>query len=143
MIKGVYCLCISIKKPIEIIIGALGLIKFQLGHYIYVGSALNGLQARLQRHLSTSNGSYSALHWHIDYLLKESQVSIKKIFIKESQNKIECSIANAILDKGISIKGFGSSDCKCVSHLFYVQDFEFLNLLNLEIKPLFDYSIPR
>jgi Uri superfamily endonuclease len=28
--------------------------------------------------------------------------------------------------KGLAIKGFGSSDCKCESHLFRVQDYEFL-----------------
>ena len=43
--KGAYCLCIFIEDNLNVRIGALGLLHFERGRYIYVGSALNGLFA--------------------------------------------------------------------------------------------------
>ena len=39
--------------------------SFKKGCYGYMGSALNGLEQRVRRHLSTQK----KLHWHVDYLL--------------------------------------------------------------------------
>ena len=51
--KGYYCLIINLDNDSEIEIGKrLGKINFDKGYYVYVGSAMNSLEARLKRHLS-------------------------------------------------------------------------------------------
>ena len=69
VLKGTYCLIIQLKKDSRIEIGKLGLLNFDKGYYVYVGSALNSLEARLERHLKTEK----KLFWHVDYLLAESK----------------------------------------------------------------------
>lgn len=132
VLKGAYCLCIYIAVDAEIDVGALGRIRFPRGRYIYVGSAMNGLEARVRRHMNTSRGIYRAIHWHIDYLLKEPEVSIESIYIQETDRREECVIASAISELGKPVKGFGCSDCRCFSHLFMVEEFTFLTKMGLE-----------
>jgi len=114
--KGTYVLLIELPKSMNIQVGKLGRIKFPAGFYAYVGSALNGLEARIARHLRTEKKPY----WHIDYLLAHAMV--KKIFYIEGSEKKECDIAKNLAAHFNSIKGFGSSDCDCESHLFYSAD---------------------
>lgn len=111
--KGTYTLLLENTAPIKIQIGKLGKIEFEEGSYAYVGSALNSLEARIERHLSDEK----KLHWHIDYLLK--RVQIKDVLYAEGKRKKECDIAESLAGSFTSIKGFGSSDCDCESHLFY------------------------
>jgi Uri superfamily endonuclease len=85
----------------------------QPGRYAYVGSAMNGLWPRLKRHLD----SHKRLHWHIDYLLQKATIS--NIIICPSDDQIECTIARSLSNRLELIPGFGSSDCKCCSHLFF------------------------
>ena len=86
------------------------------GCYGYVGSALNGLEKRVGRHVSATK----KLHWHIDYLLKVAQV-IDVICAATTQRK-ECHLAEVLSRRLPAVDGFGSSDCKCPSHLFYGED---------------------
>jgi Uri superfamily endonuclease len=130
--KGSYCLCIKVNKNIKIEIGSLGSINFSPSKYIYIGSALNGLEPRIKRHINTSNGNTKAIHWHIDYLLSNHYVKLESIYIKESSKKEECEIAAKISQKGIPIMSFGCSDCNCKSHLYEVRDFESLNSYGLK-----------
>jgi Uri superfamily endonuclease len=111
--KGSYTLLIEVKEDKNIQIGKLGKISFKKGFYAYVGSALNGLEHRINRHLRTSKKMY----WHIDYLLQHAKVI--DVFYKESNNREECMIAKSLDEKLSSIHGFGCSDCSCNSHLFY------------------------
>ena len=67
--SGSYILLLDLDNNLEIPVGKLGNISFQKGHYVYVGSALNGLDARIKRHLR----KHKKIHWHIDYLLKEKR----------------------------------------------------------------------
>jgi len=116
-------LVIELKKDSLIKIGALGRIKFRKGLYCYVGSALNNLEKRVQRHLSSNK----KLHWHIDYFLLNKNTSIKKIFYKQSNKREECQIARFVLKNSTgSIENFGCSDCKCKSHLFAITRYDFL-----------------
>ena len=85
------------------------------GYYIYVGSAKKGLTSRIKRHLRKKK----KLHWHIDYLTKEAK-KIKAIPIRSCE-PLECRIAQRLSSLGKPISGFGSSDCKCNSHLFYFE----------------------
>ena len=121
--KGTYCLVIELKKDSSIKTGALGRIEFKKGLYCYVGSALNNLEKRVQRHLSKKK----KLHWHIDYFLMNQNTSIKKVFYKESNKREECKIARFVLKNSIGqIEKFGCSDCKCKSHLFIIKKSDFL-----------------
>ena len=112
--KGAYLLVIEVSKPIKLKIGKLGVKEFPKGIYIYVGSAMNNLEKRIERHMRKNK----KLFWHIDYLLSDSNVKIKEVYVKESEKKEECEIAKIISKLGTPVLGFGSSDCKCNAHLF-------------------------
>ena len=115
--KGCYCLIIKVDKNKDIKIGKkLGKIRFQKGHYTYVGSAMNSLESRIKRHLSDEK----KLHWHIDYLLKDCEIT--NVIYNISTEKIECELSHYLESKTDSIKDFGCSDCACKSHLFYFKD---------------------
>lgn len=111
--KGSYILIIKMKDDLSISIGKIGKEKFYKSYYVYIGSAVTGLEKRIQRHLRDDK----KMHWHIDYLLKYANIT--DIFYKESTYKEECDIAKKLDKNLMSIKGFGCSDCKCESHLFY------------------------
>ena len=64
---GSYALVLRVPSRRKIQIGKLGLVDFPRGHYIYFGSALGGLRARVERHLSQDK----KLYWHADYLSAE------------------------------------------------------------------------
>ena len=70
MLKGIYTLLIKLDKPQAITIGKLGSVSFPAGYYAYVGSALNGLESRIVRHLKKEK----SFHWHIDYFLQKARV---------------------------------------------------------------------
>lgn len=75
----------------------------------------------MKRHLRKSKKIY----WHIDYLLKSEKVQISQVWV--IPKAIECKIVdvfNEELTGELVEKGFGSSDCKCLSHLFYLKDRE-------------------
>jgi len=135
MTKGIYVLVISISGDIRIDVGALGGIDFVKGLYAYVGSAQSGLEKRVQRHLRKTKQKF----WHIDYLLDNNNVKVLKVFRKEAGKPDECKIAKKMNRKGFPIKGFGSSDCKCVSHLFKLKSNEVLEELMLKTRMYSEY----
>jgi len=49
--RGAYILVMRVDSSVRIRVGSLGLLSFTAGWYVYVGSALNGLSARVGRHL--------------------------------------------------------------------------------------------
>ena len=112
-VKGSYILLVELATGKGIFVGKLGYVSFPKASYAYVGSAMNGLRARLVRHLREEK----KLHWHIDYFLKEAE--IKEIILCQAEERIECSLAQALAGEFQSIPGFGSSDCKCQSHLYF------------------------
>jgi Uri superfamily endonuclease len=120
MLKGVYTLIIKLQKGKGITIGKLGSVSFAAGYYVYVGSALNGLSARITRHLKKDK----KLHWHIDHFLKEAKVS-EVIYGITTQAK-ECAVASHLAMSLNSAPDFGCSDCNCISHLFFAEDKYFL-----------------
>lgn len=115
---GTYLLALSLPERAEITIGRLGCFAFQSGWYAYTGSALGpgGLEARLARHSRKNKRT----HWHIDYLLECA--TLKHAWQVECMERLECAWATAICQlPGVQmpITGFGSSDCRCPTHLFY------------------------
>lgn len=115
-LKGIYALLIKLHKPRTITVGKRGKIAFPAGYYAYMGSALNGLESRISRHLKKEK----ALHWHIDYFLQKAQV--EEIIYSLTEKDKECIIASQLVQKLKPIPHFGSSDCRCLSHLYVCKD---------------------
>ena len=114
--KGSYVLLLGLDTERSIPVGKLGYLPFPKAYYAYIGSAMNGFNARLARHLRAEK----KLHWHIDYLLKKAEID--EIIICRSEERLECYLAQALAGIFSSIPGFGSSDCKCQSHLFLANE---------------------
>jgi len=120
--KGIYVLIINVNQTICSRIGALGLLTFQAGQYAYVGSAQTNIESRVARHKKKRS-----LCFGIDYLLSNEAIKVLDIYYIDGPKTRECQVANLILlNAGNPIPAFGSSDCNCISHLFYAQDFQFL-----------------
>ena len=91
--KGTYCLIIGNYKTSSLKIGNLYEdYKFKKGFYVYIGSAMNSLIPRVNRHLSDDK----KMHWHVDYLLKSPDCHIRDILFNISDLKIECGLAESI-----------------------------------------------
>lgn len=104
------------KKSEKLDIGHLhNMHRFKKGYYVYIGSAMNSLVARINRHLSDEK----KLHWHIDYLLENKSSEIRDVLFNVSDKKIECDLASTIALNGEEVPKFGCSDCNCSSHLIY------------------------
>lgn len=134
--RGSYCLCVRVKEEAEIRVGAIGTLSFLRGLYIYVGSAMNSLEPRLTRHLRTSRGKGRVIKWHIDYLLSHPAVKIENIYAVEGAAKKECEIAAKVAKMGEPVPRFGSSDCRCRSHLYRVEDCRFLEKMGLKKRDI-------
>ncbi|MFQ6014179.1 MAG: DUF123 domain-containing protein [Anaerolineae bacterium] len=112
---------------------------------MYVGSALGpgGLTARLTRHLHRNK----ALHWHIDHLLQCAR--LLEIWAIVSPERLECrwaTVVRQLYGATSPVPGFGSSDCRCPSHLTYLptvpQFASFTATLGPDLAPrctLYDY----
>ena len=113
--KGSYMLLMENTEDINISIGKLGERFFPKGWYVYVGSALNSLDSRLKRH----QRKRKKLFWHIDYIAS-TVMKVKKVYPIRRTDRIEAELAQAlepICDS--AVPGFGASDAKESSHLFY------------------------
>lgn len=137
---GSYILTLYLSQEQQIQIGRLGTFLFKAGYYWYVGSAMGGLTARLKHHLSPVHNP----HWHMDYLKSRGQ--ILEIWTLPNQKRDECILSDKFANSGLferPVTGFGASDCKCRSHLFYRErNFsknelpQFINQKNLRLTPL-------
>jgi Uri superfamily endonuclease len=100
-----YQLAIDIARAVRVTVGRLGRYAFPAGRYLYTGSALRGIEARVRRHRSRTK----RLHWHIDYLLAAPGVVISGV---STFDAAECAV-NQRTPGAIVVAGFGSSDCVC------------------------------
>ena len=135
--KGIYILLIKLRADREITIGRLGLFHFKRGIYAYVGSALGGFKSRIRRHLKKNK----KLQWHIDYLLEFADIS--DVLTIETNKRLECAVARALGEHFEAVLGFGSSDCKCKSHLFFSPNARELQLRAMEILNLLGYNTKK
>jgi len=124
--KGVYVLVIEVSESVDLVIGSLGRIRFLRGLYAYVGSAQNGLEKRIERHLSDDKKVF----WHIDYLLDCAKVV--KVFYMEEPKSFECATAQMLCETAQEVAGFGCSDCRCGAHLFRIKGIETVMKLGME-----------
>lgn len=115
--RGSYLLILYLRRGTSLWIGKLGKISFPRGFYIYVGSAMRGLTRRIERH----RHARKRFHWHVDAL--RAVAEFRSALPIRSSARLECDIAEAL--KGIGqwqIPGFGSTDCRCRTHLFGMTD---------------------
>jgi sugar fermentation stimulation protein A len=112
---GSYVVILRLRRRRRIRIGQLGTRTFEKGYYLYVGSARKNLSRRVERHRRGGVKHF----WHIDYLREHAD--FHNAFPVRSPDPLECRIA-AALEKvaGGRVEGFGSSDCSCPSHLFFM-----------------------
>ncbi|HHT28554.1 MAG TPA: GIY-YIG nuclease family protein [Firmicutes bacterium] len=118
-VRGVYLLWLWLPDPQTIQVGALGSHHFSVGYYAYVGSAQNGLLHRLRRHGKQTK----PLRWHIDYLRVHAELTT--VHAAPVGPEWECRLAAALRrqpNATVPVPGFGSSDCRCVSHLVYFKE---------------------
>ena len=111
--RGAYLLLLRLRRRRRVGVGRLGERTFASGWYVYVGSAMANLDARLRRHQRRRK----RFHWHVDYL-REVADEVVPLPVRASRRQ-ECDLA---ADVGalfaVPIPGFGCSDCACASHLF-------------------------
>jgi Uri superfamily endonuclease len=115
---GTYVLVLFARTNGLVWIGRLGRLRLQSGFYVYVGSALGsgGVRARLAHHLKAS----SRPHWHIDYLRRHTLLEeVWYCHDRVSREHYWAQRLGTQARASIPLAGFGSSDCRCVSHLYF------------------------
>lgn len=111
--RGSYIVILYLNEDVSLSVGKFGDVRFRKGYYLYVGSAMNNLTKRIERH----RRKRKRMFWHIDYLRERAEFC--NALPIRATTSLECSIAEGL--KGItdwSIPRFGSSDCSCETHLF-------------------------
>lgn len=117
MKKGIYCLLFR-NRECAISVGSLNRLAFQRGWHIYVGSAQGpGGLSRVNRHIRLAALGDRRPHWHVDHLLIHPDFRLAYSICAPCAGDFECQLADAI-GTG-AVPGFGCSDCRCESHLFY------------------------
>jgi Uri superfamily endonuclease len=117
MKNGIYCLIFR-NRECTISVGSLNRLAFQRGWHIYVGSAQGpGGLSRVNRHIRLAALRDRRPHWHVDYLLVHQDFRLAYTLCAPCTGDFECRLAEAI-GTG-AVPGFGCSDCRCNSHLFY------------------------
>ncbi len=130
---GTYALVLACHKTGPVRIGKLGALLLQPGIYLYVGSALGpgGLAARIQHHRQIAANP----HWHIDYL--RAVCGLVEVWFTTITTRREHSWAKALArmpGAGVPMRGFGSSDCDCESHLFSFERMPSVRVFGLRVK---------
>jgi len=114
---GSYIVILRLMSDRRISIGSLGEVRFGKGYYCYVGSARTNLTKRTGHHRRVSKNP----RWHIDYLRAEADFHAA-IPVRASED-LECAIAGElgrIAER--NVPGFGSTDCNCPGHLFWMSE---------------------
>jgi len=119
--KGTYILILKLNHEKSIQVGKLGKFKFAPGFYAYIGSAFGpgGLAGRLNHHFKLTTKPF----WHIDYLRKFT--SIEQVWFSDQHIRREhdwAKLMNQMDGGSIGMKGFGCTDCRCETHLFYCSE---------------------
>ena len=131
---GSYLLVLKNENKKRIQAGKLGTVSFEKGYYVYAGSALRGLDSRVSRY----SRKRKKVFWHIDFIAPY-HMSIERVFAIRRPDKIESKIVNALQSIcNDHVKGFGASDSKAKSHLFFFKKppfrlKEFMNIV-LDLK---------
>lgn len=120
---GSYLLLMENVEDVRLSIGKLGERDFPKGWYVYVGSAMNSLDARLKRHQRKRKTRF----WHIDSIAS-TVMPIRKVYPIRRAERLEAKLARALEPVcDAMIPGFGASDAKESSHLFYFSAYPLRN----------------
>lgn len=115
--RGAYLVVLKLPESSQIPVGGLGPLAFEAGYYVYVGSAMRGLAARIARHRRRRK----RMHWHIDYL--RAAADVVDILPIRASSRQECALADDLSALMPRIcPGFGCGDCRCESHLFFSRE---------------------
>lgn len=119
-LPGSYLLVLRLSKQRPIRVGALGVVTFPPGLYVYSGSAMGpgGLRARLGRHWRGG----SRRRWHVDYLREQAPVAAAAFVTGRERAECRWAALLAGLGGAMVCAGFGASDCRCPAHLVHLQD---------------------
>ncbi len=117
-LPGTYVLVLECAQPGDVVVGRLGRLEVREGYYVYIGSAFGpgGVRARVARHLRAD----IRRHWHVDYLRERARVV--EVWYREEAVRREHEWAVAVggmRAAEVARRGFGCSDCRCETHLFY------------------------
>jgi sugar fermentation stimulation protein A len=116
--RGTYALVIGLRRSTTVRVGALGRLFFKKGVYVYVGSARRGLRPRIRRHIAKRK----RVRWHIDWITSRRVFEVREVWVSEALGA-ECDLAAALSKQADGfVPHFGSSDCRCMSHLLYFID---------------------
>ena len=111
-----YILVIEAVVPREVQVGARGAVRLDAGWHLYVGSARRGLAARLARHRRRAK----RCRWHVDYLLLHPGFTLRSVWLAANIPECELSrLLSRLPGMAVSAPRFGSSDCRCPSHLWH------------------------
>jgi len=116
--SGTYILVLQVLSDTKVNVGSLGLIALERGYYFYVGSGKAGVSSRVKRHFAKRKNIY----WHIDYITSSKKVIPLGYFYIPLI--IEELLAIELSKRLKFINGFGSSDSRAQSHLFYCKEFK-------------------
>lgn len=112
-----YQLIIKLNGNRTIQAGKLGKLNFRAGYYLYTGSAKKNFAERIIRHIKKRKKR----HWHLDYLSQHYKIIIVKKISEKRYSECHFHRLSSRKFKGVvKVKNFGSSDCKCGSHLAYI-----------------------
>ncbi|HFQ94091.1 MAG TPA: GIY-YIG nuclease family protein [Anaerolineae bacterium] len=147
---GTYILRLWAAADLRLRFGRFGKVALPRGAYLYVGSAMgemgaSSLARRLLRHATRAAGpphpireemikwfmavnlgenlrppTQKRLHWHIDYLLEDTAVSLTHILVIRSQTRLETAVArrlNADSRTFTPAPGLGATDDTGSTHL--------------------------
>ena len=137
--SGVYIMVMHLDHELDLEIGSKGMVHFNAGYYMYVGSAKANLTKRIERH----KRKRKKMHWHLDYfrghcemiaavpirtsgwplegwsLTHEPYPSMPSCPDPDVEVSVECALADAVRAIAVwDVPKFGCSDCDCTSHLF-------------------------
>jgi Uri superfamily endonuclease len=115
---GTYALVLHLRETRSIIAGKLGNVPAPAGFFTYVGSAFGpgGVAGRVRRHLRPGRSP----HWHIDYLRPVAPIVEVWHSYDPAPREHEWARQLATMTGRVQgLRGFGSSDCTCPTHLFH------------------------
>ena len=130
-VGGAYLLVMCLAAACDIRVGSLGLTRFRRGWYLYAGSARGpgGLLARCGRHLRQEKTQ----RWHIDFLtgIAPPRQILFAVDLTE-ERLVEKLLHSRELKQ--PVRGFGATDSRASSHLFYSEDFPDISRLTREMS---------
>lgn len=90
------------------------------GFYLYVGSAFGpgGVLSRVSRHCR----QHKVKRWHVDYLRAHTRLGTAWYALGNERLEHQWASLLDAIETTRAIEGFGSSDCRCFSHLFFVPE---------------------